>query len=144
MSSNNVWCRSYIRFNQNSFSSFTVEGCGYKQLPQNAFTVRTSCKNQSLVRIPSFPRPSNNVTKWGSFSDHRNVCTLLLQFNIGFTENAQKAFFWKRRTRSKCLQTLYGSVAQPSYTRGTLNIVEESWWHTDTILDLVCPLSARL
>jgi hypothetical protein len=27
--------------------------------------------------------------------------------------------------------------AQPFYTRGTLNIVEESWWHTNPILHIV-------
>jgi hypothetical protein len=31
----------------------------------------------------------------------------------------------------------YLSVAQPFYTRGTLNIVEESWRHTKTILHVV-------
>jgi hypothetical protein len=29
------------------------------------------------------------------------------------------------------------SVAQPFYTRGTLNIVEESWRHTNPILHIV-------
>jgi hypothetical protein len=29
------------------------------------------------------------------------------------------------------------SVAQPFYTRGTLNIVEESWRHTNPILNIV-------
>jgi hypothetical protein len=32
---------------------------------------------------------------------------------------------------------LYGSVAQPLYTRGTLNIVEELWRHTNSILHIV-------
>jgi hypothetical protein len=31
----------------------------------------------------------------------------------------------------------YICVAQPFYTRGTLNIVEESWRHTDPILHIV-------
>jgi hypothetical protein len=31
----------------------------------------------------------------------------------------------------------YGSVAQPFYTRGTLNIVEESWQHTSPIFHIV-------
>jgi hypothetical protein len=31
----------------------------------------------------------------------------------------------------------YSSVAQPFYTRGTLNIVEESWRHTNPILHIV-------
>jgi hypothetical protein len=29
------------------------------------------------------------------------------------------------------------SVAQPFYTRGTLNIVEESWLHTNPILHII-------
>jgi hypothetical protein len=29
------------------------------------------------------------------------------------------------------------SVAQPFYTRGTLNIVEESWRHTNPLLHIV-------
>jgi hypothetical protein len=29
------------------------------------------------------------------------------------------------------------SIAQPSYTHGTLNIVEESWQHTNPILHIV-------
>jgi hypothetical protein len=32
---------------------------------------------------------------------------------------------------------VYTSVAQPFYTRGTLNIVEESWRHTNPILHIV-------
>jgi hypothetical protein len=32
---------------------------------------------------------------------------------------------------------LYISVAQPFYTRGTLNIVEESWRHPNPILHIV-------
>jgi hypothetical protein len=32
---------------------------------------------------------------------------------------------------------VYISVAQPFYTRGTLNIVEESWRHTNPILHIV-------
>jgi hypothetical protein len=32
----------------------------------------------------------------------------------------------------------YFSVAQSFYTRGTLNIVEESWRHTNPILHIVC------
>jgi hypothetical protein len=32
---------------------------------------------------------------------------------------------------------VWGSVAQPFYTRGTLNIVEESWRHTNPILHIV-------
>jgi hypothetical protein len=36
------------------------------------------------------------------------------------------------------LQTIvYLSVAQPIYTRGTLNIVEASWRHTNPILHIV-------
>jgi hypothetical protein len=31
----------------------------------------------------------------------------------------------------------YGSVAQPFYTHGTLNIVEESWRHTNPILHIL-------
>jgi hypothetical protein len=31
----------------------------------------------------------------------------------------------------------YSSVAQPFYTRGTLNIVEESWLHTNPILHII-------
>jgi hypothetical protein len=31
----------------------------------------------------------------------------------------------------------YNSVAQPFYTRGTLNIVEESWRHTNPILHIM-------
>jgi hypothetical protein len=31
----------------------------------------------------------------------------------------------------------YASVAQPFYTRGTLNIVKESWRHTNPILHIV-------
>jgi hypothetical protein len=31
----------------------------------------------------------------------------------------------------------YTSVAQTFYTRGTLNIVEESWRHTNPILHIV-------
>jgi hypothetical protein len=30
------------------------------------------------------------------------------------------------------------SVSQPFYTRGTLNIIEESWRHTNPILHIVC------
>jgi hypothetical protein len=37
----------------------------------------------------------------------------------------------------KTLHILYVSVAQPFYTRGTLNIVEESWRHTNPILHIV-------
>jgi hypothetical protein len=33
--------------------------------------------------------------------------------------------------------SLSRSVAQPFYTRGTLNIVEESWRHTNRILHIV-------
>jgi hypothetical protein len=32
---------------------------------------------------------------------------------------------------------MYSSVAQPFYTHGTLNIVEESWRHTNPILHIV-------
>jgi hypothetical protein len=32
---------------------------------------------------------------------------------------------------------VYSSVAQTFYTRGTLNIVEESWRHTNPILIIV-------
>jgi hypothetical protein len=32
---------------------------------------------------------------------------------------------------------LYTIVVQPFHTRGTLNIVEESWWHTDPILHIM-------
>jgi hypothetical protein len=42
---------------------------------------------------------------------------------------------------SKAVQTmlvfLQVSVAQPLYTRGTLNIVEESWRHTNPIFHIV-------
>jgi hypothetical protein len=35
------------------------------------------------------------------------------------------------------IQIGLSSVAQPFYTRGTLNIVEESWRHTNLILHIV-------
>jgi hypothetical protein len=34
-------------------------------------------------------------------------------------------------------RNLYASVPQPFYTRGTLNIVEESWRHTNPIMHIV-------
>jgi uncharacterized protein (DUF779 family) len=38
---------------------------------------------------------------------------------------------------AECLNIVYISVAQPFYTRGTLNLVEESWRHTNPILQIV-------
>jgi hypothetical protein len=37
----------------------------------------------------------------------------------------------------RCCTFVYGSVAQPFYTHGTLNIVKESWPHTNPILHIV-------
>jgi hypothetical protein len=42
----------------------------------------------------------------------------------------------KLKKTSLC-SIIYSSVAQPFYTRGTLNIVEESWRHTNPILHIV-------
>jgi hypothetical protein len=45
--------------------------------------------------------------------------------------------FWVVAPLQLRRQPSSNTVAQPFYTRGTLNIVEESWWHTNTFLHIV-------
>jgi hypothetical protein len=51
-------------------------------------------------------------------------------------------YFWNNES-STYGRTPWTSVAQPFYTRGTLNIVEESWRHTNPILQGLDEWSAR-
>jgi hypothetical protein len=63
----------------------------------------------------------------------------MIQLDICFIRNLESFIFIFILQDSHRAEptTIYISVAQPLYTRGTLNNVEESWRHTNPILHIV-------
>jgi hypothetical protein len=59
-----------------------------------------------------------------------------LDSNSGCSEYKSTGLPPQQPTRHEEL-LVYASDEQPFYTRGTLNIAEESWWHTNPILHIV-------